>query len=464
MNLLDQYRKNKFDLSAFGIERGTSRSDYFCTPKGAKIIGWTGVGGIHYCTLTAFGDTVFAVDPMGDAGRHAFPVAKNFDDLLRLLLSCGHEAHIEQAHAWSREQYDKFVKDNPISDKASDLISFLKKEYGLAPIDDPYEYLKNIYGSFDFAAVPYKRDYYKYVPADEIPQPKEWKVYFSVFNRKGGETAGVELPLNANFRGAGCEWSVPAAYICTKGIVLDIFAEKDPSSSELGYRACAVVNGKPLRESQSTGNIWTREYRPDDMREILEHYGIGLDKCLLWRRISFPWATKAKPNIKSIELQLEPRPTTIVGERFSVTESGRRIKFIHPLTNIEHTLMVCEYGQDTLNSERRFSGGYENPTHYVKMAYTLEPELSGKQFAVSDVKQSDTPKKMMPSGRTYDFESSVILTVPVSVNAVSSTEENEASKTIHTACSALTFEPQEKVEWQMIFREKMAADMQVTLL
>ena len=42
MNLYEQYIKNKFDLSAFGIERGESRSDYFCTPKGAKIIGWTG--------------------------------------------------------------------------------------------------------------------------------------------------------------------------------------------------------------------------------------------------------------------------------------------------------------------------------------------------------------------------------------------------------------------------------------
>ena len=49
---------------------------------------------------------------MGYAGRHAFPVAENFEDFLRLLMACGHEAYIEQAHAWSQEQYDSFEKEN----------------------------------------------------------------------------------------------------------------------------------------------------------------------------------------------------------------------------------------------------------------------------------------------------------------------------------------------------------------
>ncbi len=157
MSLYEQYIKNKFDLSVFGIERGGSRSDYFCTPKDAKIIGWTGVDGIHYCTIKALGEIVFAVEPMGYAGRHAFPVAECFEDFLRLLMACGHETYIEQAHAWNREQYDEFAKDNPITTKANEQILYLQKEYGLAPIDDPYQYLKTIYDSFDFSTVPYKK-------------------------------------------------------------------------------------------------------------------------------------------------------------------------------------------------------------------------------------------------------------------------------------------------------------------
>ena len=199
MNLYEQYIKHKFDLSAFGIERGESRSTYFCTPKGAKIIGWTGVDGIHYCTIKALGEIVFAVEPMGYAGRHAFPVAENFEDFLRLLMACGHEAYIVQAHAWSREQYDNFAKENPITTTANEQILYLQKEYGLAPIDDPHQYLKTIYDNFDFSTVPYKKDYYEYVPKDAMPQPKEWKVYFSLHDRKGGERAGEELPLNTTF-------------------------------------------------------------------------------------------------------------------------------------------------------------------------------------------------------------------------------------------------------------------------
>ena len=227
MNLYEQYIKNKFDLSAFGIERGESRSDYFCTPKGAKIIGWTGVDGIHYCTIKALGEIVFAVEPMGYAGRHAFPVAENFEDFLRLLMACGHEAYIVQAHAWSREQYDNFAKENPITTTANEQILYLQKEYGLAPIDDPYNYLKTIYDNFDFSTVPYKKDYYEYVPKEAMPLPKEWKVYFSLHDRKGGERAGEELPLNTTFSWAGYEWLIPSAYICSKGLVLDVFAEAD---------------------------------------------------------------------------------------------------------------------------------------------------------------------------------------------------------------------------------------------
>ena len=77
MNLYEQYIKSKFDLSAFGIERGESRSDYFCTPKGAKIIGWTGVDGIHYCTIKALGEIVFA-GTNGIRRSSRFPRSREF--------------------------------------------------------------------------------------------------------------------------------------------------------------------------------------------------------------------------------------------------------------------------------------------------------------------------------------------------------------------------------------------------
>jgi len=501
MNLYEQYIKHKFDLSAFGIERGESRSDYFCTPKGAKIIGWTGVDGIHYCTIKALGEIVFAVEPMGDAGRHVFPVAENFEDFLRLLMACGHEAYIEQAHAWSRERYEDFTKENPISAEANEQITFLQDEYGLVPMEDPYRYLKTIYDNFDFSTVPYKKDYYEYVPKEEMPLPKEWKVYYSLHDRKGGERAGEELPLNKAFSWAGYEWSIPSAYICSKGLVLDVFAEADSDKvhgfmfkwmyaeedeSKLSaeqrqqienenplafdYRPCVVVNEKLLREKQGRGNVWVQGYEmyeSEAMRDILDHYGLSLEKCWIWHRMSFPWATKAKPNIKRLSLKLEQRPKSIFGERFNVTNVGQLIKFVHPVTKVEHTLSVTDYAQDTLSFDHQLSDGYEHPTHLTKMAYTLEPELSNMQFSVRDTKQSDTPKKANVSAPNSDFASAIAIIGgadgPTSVIVgVPKTAPGEQKK-LHAACSALTFEPQKKVEWRMTFREKTVEDIEIQL-
>ncbi|RAZ07218.1 hypothetical protein DK853_53380, partial [Klebsiella oxytoca] len=49
MTLYEKFKNLHIDFSSLGLEQGGSRSDYFCTPKGAKVIGWEGVDGIHYC-------------------------------------------------------------------------------------------------------------------------------------------------------------------------------------------------------------------------------------------------------------------------------------------------------------------------------------------------------------------------------------------------------------------------------
>lgn len=204
-------------------------------------------------------------------------------------------------------------------------------------------------------------------------------------------------------------------------------------------------------------------YQSESMRDILDHYGLSLDKCWIWRRMSFPWMTKTKPNIKSLSLKLEQRPKSILGERFNVTDIGQQIKFTHPVTNVEHTLTVTEYEQDTLSFNRQFSDGYEHPTHLTKMAYTLDPELSNMQFSVSDSRQSDAPKKANVSAPNSDFASAIAIIGgadgPTSVFVgVPRTE-----KKLHAACSALTFEPQKCVEWCMSFREKTVEDYSIIL-
>ena len=88
----EKYKKVKENLSALSVAPGEPRSDYFCTPKGAKVIGWAGVDGIHFCTITGFGEMIFSVSPMNTPGDYVHPLAETFEDFLRLLLACGDSA------------------------------------------------------------------------------------------------------------------------------------------------------------------------------------------------------------------------------------------------------------------------------------------------------------------------------------------------------------------------------------
>lgn len=46
-----EFLKYGIDLAPLGLERSAGDETYFCTPKGAKIIGWAGVDGIHFCLI-----------------------------------------------------------------------------------------------------------------------------------------------------------------------------------------------------------------------------------------------------------------------------------------------------------------------------------------------------------------------------------------------------------------------------
>ena len=88
MTLYEKFKNLHIDFSSLGLEQGGSRSDYFCTPKGAKVIGWEGVDGIHYCFVKGFGEVVFAVNPSNLPGDYVHPLARSFEDFLRLLMAC----------------------------------------------------------------------------------------------------------------------------------------------------------------------------------------------------------------------------------------------------------------------------------------------------------------------------------------------------------------------------------------
>ena len=94
--LYQKFKNLPINFSVIGLEQTPTTSDYFCTPKGASIIGWAGVDGIHYCFIEGFGDMVFAVSPCNLPGDYVHPLAETFEDFLRLMLMCSGLDAMEQ--------------------------------------------------------------------------------------------------------------------------------------------------------------------------------------------------------------------------------------------------------------------------------------------------------------------------------------------------------------------------------
>ena len=93
-----EFKRMHIDLGALGAEGGRNAVRYTCTPKGAKIFGWAGVDGIHFCTVKGYGETIFSVSPMNPGQDCVQPLARDMGDFLRLLLACGDTAALEQAY------------------------------------------------------------------------------------------------------------------------------------------------------------------------------------------------------------------------------------------------------------------------------------------------------------------------------------------------------------------------------
>lgn len=493
MTRYEEFLKNKLSLAPFGIEKGEARSDYFCTPRGAKILGWTGVDGIHYCTIKAFDEMVFAVNPYGDPKRHAFPVAEDFDTFLRLLATLGHEAALEQAHAMTAEAFARWLTENPPTDAQRSAAESL----GIAPMDDPHGYLVKLYETFDFDAIPYKKDYYEWVPVDP-PKVQEWRVFFSSLGSSGekGERAGRETEIHGRIAFAGYDWHIPAAYVCTRGIVIDLLAEvpmetvrefydkwgkiEDDGGFDMGIRSflseddrlaiaaenpfsltfspILIVNGRPLKNRHGSGNQHVPFLGESGMEDVLAHYGLPTDKCWMFRRCAFPWATATKPKLRTVTLRLNRKPVSIPGPHFCAESVGDAFPFVHPVTKIRHNLTVerLQSGRLTLPAGM----GKNLPDHYVEIAVRIEPEIAPDQLTIRDARPND-PVRTAAIGASDGAASIGIIGGADGPTAVVFGKPRSAG---HTAVSALTYSPQEQVDWMLVFRETPEESVDAVLI
>lgn len=174
MALYEKYKKLNIDGSRIGLERGSEIGGYFCTPKGARVIGWD--NGIHYCFIRGYGEMVFAVNPETGADKYVYPLAESFENFLRLILACGHTAPMEQIIMWTEEQFKEFLTSdyNAFMQGQQEVLDTITEKLKLEPMVAPYQYVKELQVKFDDSKIKFTDEYYD-VLGLELPKGRSRK-------------------------------------------------------------------------------------------------------------------------------------------------------------------------------------------------------------------------------------------------------------------------------------------------
>ena len=500
MNLYQQFKKLNIDHSAIGLEQCDTYAPYFCTPKGAKVIGCAGVDGIHYYFVKGFGEMVFAVSPANLPGEYVHPIARSFGDMLSLLLACGSMDAIEQAHMWDEAAFDGYVKENRPGEAQDAAMTVIREQLGIEPMEHPFAHIKELQEGFDYSQLKFQAEYYKLTePVEE--QPPEWKVVYEAgfWPRRG--RGGKELLVDRQFVWGGETWHIPAVYQCTDGLVIDYCVKIDPDrirvytykweltqnedrsvteAERLGiisenpmnidYRTSALVNGSPLRESSRYGSGWIpASCLPEDTKPelhakwLLEHYGLNPESGWAFFRVSLPWANGHPRSIKSLSLTLEREMAEIPGESFKAPSAGESVALTNPVTGQEHILTVRESEAQEIDQSHFRDDSMEYPTHCVGLTYTIFPELQDFYLRDCDNGDSSRMKHHNPGG-------------PISMGAVGvigMIKSDSQHTYLHpdgtpakprAFCSSLHFEPVKELMLNIVFREKRVPDIEVQII
>ncbi|MDD6876934.1 MAG: hypothetical protein PUD44_04005 [Clostridiaceae bacterium] len=496
--VFQQFLKQNIPLDALGAGYDPDACPYFCTPRGAEIIGQTGSDGIHFCFVRGFGETVFAVSPMNGAGEYVHPIAENFTDFLRLLLACGDAALLEPLHALSREEFDALVRSQTPSEEQRTVLDALRCRLGLSPMEDAFSYVRTLQASFDCAKIRFTEDFYD---NDLRPEPwiPEWKVRFGGnFTGLGGEgRAGREIPVGKTFSRGVERFLIPAVTACARGLVVDLCRQTEPDEIRAfmarwfpdgdeaapadaeqrlrleaenplnpDFRLRVLLNGRSLSHTVSFGTVWN-PCLPDGVqndpgaRAVLDHY--GLDPSCGWSigRACFSWPGARRPAIRSMTLTLSGTPVCLPGPHFRVSTPGDSVGFTHPLTGVRHTLTVQRY---TLQEIPIPASSSSRRTGFCRvLAYTLSPALPASRIQLLDCAESDR----MPAGNApFAPDAAPGAAFAVIGGADGPTAlvfGGSAGDSCLTAAGSLHLAPPEHTEWRIVFRETPGEDVTIDL-
>lgn len=501
MKTYNEFMRWNIDTSLIGLEKSPNDNLYFCTPKGAHVIGWAGVDGIHFCFVEGFGEMVFAVSPLNNTKEYVHPIANSFSDFMRLILACGNASALEKAHYWDDEEVFHSFSIDDVTKEHLLALDMIQKKLHLKPMEHPFAYIKQVQATFDYSKIEPATDSEEFIRPDL--DSSEWNVSFDggFWGPYQQQQAGQEVSTNIQFTFDNKTWHIPSVYSCGEGLVVDFCVQvpleqikqfikkwnitansnyscwtkdeelriQEDHPMNLNIRPTLILNGKTILFSRGSGLSWNpclTESNEVESEAVLKHY--NLDPVNGWSiyRTSFPWPTAPKPQISSLSMTIAPEPVAIAGPHFYASSPGESICFTNPITNIQHTLTIQEYEQQALPEDHFNDQDYYFPTHYAAMGYTIYPNLLDDDFYIHDYGDADNPrKKQIESG---EFQDSVVY----SMIAMMSNSDSQTplrfggveQGVVRTVCSSMHFDLVDTVEWQIIFLKKSCADLTVKII
>lgn len=115
-----------------------------------------------YCFVEEYKDTVFASNPESCVDHYVYPLAANFKDFMRLIVSCGTANPVEQIIWMDKEQFDQHLLEERgvQTEQQKELLCLLGNELNIVPMEEPFEYVKNIQNNFSGSNIKYIDEYY----------------------------------------------------------------------------------------------------------------------------------------------------------------------------------------------------------------------------------------------------------------------------------------------------------------
>lgn len=464
MFLYQKFRNSSLDTGTLGLFSGSDISDSVYTPTGARIVAWTGNAGVHFCQITGFGDTVFAVDPSAPPGDCVHPVAKSLLDFIRLIHDCRSAEIVYRAYQWSRSRFEEAVASIRPEYKMRSVLRALENTYHPGPIHDAYGYIMQLQQEFDYSSLPLHPDYFEWCPVR--PGAPRWDVgmntAFGDYCDKSD--AGTELNVNRDFTWQGEKWCVPAVYLCENGIVVDSYltvssAKLAQYQEKWGNNSCLsvedemrrqlenplkmdavgklTVNGKEAPRRPLHSIVWNPSVENSwQARRTLEHYGLSRENGYLLRREIFLRKSN-NPPIRNMDLLLCAEPVSIPGQRFVAPKNGEFMDFTHPVTGENHTMKVMSQTRESLNHNYMSN----DPCCYTRLNFSVDPPINRELLSVEDC---DTAEG--------------------AVNLNTLRASGKLSGGGHNAVSSLRYIPADQITWRMVFKLKTRPDINVPIL